>query len=82
MKNIRQSVYQGMVSFIQQTTRYNLKDISKVIQEPYENVRHIMRGQAYPVNHDAELNLAKLYAISLDLYHLYHAYGKDNDANV
>lgn len=82
MKNIRRSIYQGMVSFIQQTTMYNLEDICRVIQEPYKNVTQIMQNQTYPTNQRAELNLAKLYAISLDLHYFYQAYGKDDDANL
>ncbi len=76
MKNIRRSIYQGMVSFIEQTTMYDLEDVARVIQEPYENINYIMQGRAFPVNRNAELNLAELYAISLDLHYFYQKNGK------
>lgn len=82
MKNIRRSIYQGIVSFIEKTTMYNLEDIAKIIQESHTSLHCIMQNRAFPISRNAELNLVKLYAISLDLHHLYKAYGKDDDANL
>lgn len=65
--HLKLQIYKGMVQYLLDSTKYNLKNIAALTNTPPKHINSIYYHHCMPLNFSSEQQLIKLYQIILEI---------------